>query len=164
MSSLADELLDDLDGLSGGEEEPAEEEKSFKLPGLPASTILKRKHSEENDEDENMSDGDNDDDDNAGGLVLEGGVKPSEELDQSAVDEMELGAVTDVRSVAKLEGSKRMTEILKVNTLSSFYFKIVRSLILIGCNRTPSSLIGNRALLATASKHKRRFYVRQRSR
>lgn len=116
MSSLADELLDDLDGLSGGEEEPVSEEKGFKAPGLPASATLKRKHSDENDEDEAMSDGDGDD--AGGGLVLEGGVQPSEELDQADVEEMELGAVTDVRSVAKLEGSRRMTEILKVNTYS----------------------------------------------
>lgn len=124
MSSLADELLGDLDGLSGGEEdEPIEEPKpppqAFKAPGLPASASLKRKHSgDDEDEDENMSD-----DDAAaggGGLVLEGGVNPAEELDQDAVDEMELGAVTDVRSVAKLEGSKRMSDILKVNTLSVF--------------------------------------------
>lgn len=111
MSSLADELLDDFDGLSGGEEEEAEEEQkpSFKLPGAPASA-LKRKHEE--DEDENMSD---DEGDGKGGLVLEGGVKPAEELDQADVDEMELGAVSDVRNVAKLEGSKRMKDILKVN-------------------------------------------------
>lgn len=114
MSSLADELLDDLDDF--GAEEPEEEpepEKTFKLPGLPASAGLKRKHG--GDEDEEMSDGGDDDEgDENGGLVLEGGVKPADELDQADVDEMELGAVTDVRSVAKLEGSKRMTEILKV--------------------------------------------------
>lgn len=141
MSSLADELLDDLDGLSGGEEEPVEEDKSFKLPGLPAS--VKRKHPGDNDEDEDMSDGENDDDDQDGGLVLEGGIKPSEELDQSAVDEMELGAVTDVRSVAKLEGSRRMTEILKVNFSLLSFCDIFRGLILIGCTYMPAMLTGN---------------------
>jgi U4/U6 small nuclear ribonucleoprotein PRP31 len=112
MSSLADELLDDLDGLSGGEDEQPEEPRntSFKVPGTPASAP-KRKHGE----DENMSSGD-DEGDEKGGLVLEGGVKPSDELDQEDVEEMDLGAVTDVRNVAKLEGSKRMQDILKVNT------------------------------------------------
>lgn len=49
-----------------------------------------------------------------GGLVLEGGVKPADELDAEDVQKMELGGVEDVRKVAKLEGSKRMTDIIKV--------------------------------------------------
>lgn len=126
MSSLADELLDDFDALSGGEDEQAEEKQKskFKLPGAPAST-LKRKHEDE-DEDENMSDGD--EGDGKGGLVLEGGVKPAEELDQADVDEMELGAVSDVRNVAKLEGSKRMKDILKVIIMPSHLFSGCRSM------------------------------------
>ncbi len=48
------------------------------------------------------------------GMVLEGGVKPAEELDVEEVQRMELGAVDDVRKVARLEGSRRMTEILSV--------------------------------------------------
>lgn len=120
MSSLADELLDDLDDFGGDEpEEEPEPEKTFKLPGLPASAGLKRKH--QGDEDEDMSDGEGDEGDGKGGLVLEGGIKPADELDQADVDEMELGAVTDVRSVAKLEGSKRMTEVLKVCTFCCFF-------------------------------------------
>lgn len=116
MSSLANELLDDLDGLSGEEEgDDYESRNGFKLPELPASATLKRKRPDDNngDSDVNMSDDDNEED-KGGGLVLGGGVKPADELDQADVDEMELGAVQDVRSVAKLEGSKRMTEILKV--------------------------------------------------
>ncbi|KAH9850059.1 Nop domain-containing protein [Lenzites betulinus] len=48
-----------------------------------------------------------------GSLVLEGGMKPAEELDADEVQRMELGKVDDVRKVAKLEGSKRMIDILK---------------------------------------------------
>jgi U4/U6 small nuclear ribonucleoprotein PRP31 len=46
-------------------------------------------------------------------LVLEGGVKPADELDAEDVQQMELGALEDVSKIAKLEGSKRMTEILR---------------------------------------------------
>ncbi|KAF8138163.1 hypothetical protein EV363DRAFT_1313300 [Boletus edulis] len=48
-----------------------------------------------------------------GGLVLEGGVKPAEELDAEDVQQMDLGAIEDVSSIAKLEGSKKMSDILK---------------------------------------------------
>jgi U4/U6 small nuclear ribonucleoprotein PRP31 len=58
-----------------------------------------------------------------GGLVLEGGVKPADELDVEDVQKMELGGVEDVRKVAKLEGSKRMTDIIKVRIENS----IIRS-------------------------------------
>jgi U4/U6 small nuclear ribonucleoprotein PRP31 len=47
-------------------------------------------------------------------MVLEGGVKPADELDAEDVQKMELSGVEDVRKVAKLEGSKRMTDIIKV--------------------------------------------------
>ena len=52
------------------------------------------------------------------GMVLEGGVKPAEELDAEEVQRMELGAVDDVRKVARLEGSRRMSEVLSVCSLS----------------------------------------------
>ncbi|EJD00962.1 Nop domain-containing protein [Fomitiporia mediterranea MF3/22] len=47
------------------------------------------------------------------GLVLEGGVRPAAELDAEEVQQLELAGVEDVRKVAKLEGTKRMTDILK---------------------------------------------------
>ncbi|EPQ59357.1 Nop domain-containing protein [Gloeophyllum trabeum ATCC 11539] len=55
----------------------------------------------------------NDDDAKVGTLVMAGGMKPAEELDAEEVQRMELGGVEDVGQVAKLEGSKRMKEILK---------------------------------------------------
>jgi U4/U6 small nuclear ribonucleoprotein PRP31 len=53
------------------------------------------------------------------GMVLEGGVKPAEELDAEEVQRMELSTVDDVRTVARLEGSKRMAEILSVRFFAS---------------------------------------------
>ena len=116
MSGLADELLADLEGLSGDEEE--------EIQPSP-SNALKRKALD----DDAMSDKSEDDDDEAagqeamgadgkpvqvGGLVLEGGIKPADELDAEDVQRMELGAIQDVTKIAKLEGSKRMNDILMV--------------------------------------------------
>jgi U4/U6 small nuclear ribonucleoprotein PRP31 len=111
MSALADELMADLDGLSDTGEYNEEE---LEEPG--PSSGLKRKAAA--DPDEGMSeDGEGEADgetEGATGMVLEGGVKPAEELDAEEVQRMELGAVDDVRKVARLEGSRRMTEILSV--------------------------------------------------
>jgi U4/U6 small nuclear ribonucleoprotein PRP31 len=111
MSALADELMADLDGLSDtgddyNEEEPEE-------PG--SSSGLKRKAMGDPDN-ATSEDGEGDvaGETEGTGMVLEGGVKPSEELDAEEVQRMELGAVDDVRKVARLEGSRRMTEILSV--------------------------------------------------
>lgn len=111
MSGLADELLADLEGLSG-EDEPQEQQLE--------SNALKRKAvdsdhdmSEEDDDDE-LPDGPDGKHLEVGALVLEGGIKPAEELDAEDVQRMELGAIEDVNKIAKLEGSKRMTDILKV--------------------------------------------------
>jgi U4/U6 small nuclear ribonucleoprotein PRP31 len=101
-SSLADDLLNDDDFADG----PADEEETFVVPTLPGT---KRKTE---DSDEEMSSGD-DEDETSGGLVLEGGVKPADELDEEDVKQMELGGVEDVTSVAKLEGSRRMNDILR---------------------------------------------------
>lgn len=119
MSALADELLADLEGLSEGEEEyKDDEQEQEQQPQAGPSNGVKRKAPAEEDEDEDMSEGDEE----AGGedakkavgsLVLEGGVKPAEELDAEEVQRMELGNVEDVRKIAKLYGSKRMNDILK---------------------------------------------------
>ncbi|KAJ7228816.1 hypothetical protein GGX14DRAFT_415160 [Mycena pura] len=113
MSGLADELLADLDGASddGGEfnDEPAE------APAQDGpSTSLKRKieivdDEMTDDEDVGAEDGQQE----IGGLVLPGGIKPADELDEEDVQQMELAGVEDVSSIAKLDGSKRMTDILQ---------------------------------------------------
>ncbi|TFK76071.1 Nop domain-containing protein [Pluteus cervinus] len=48
-----------------------------------------------------------------GSLVLEGGVRPAEELDAEDVQQMELGGIEDIGKITKLQGSKRMNDILK---------------------------------------------------
>lgn len=122
MSGLADELLADLEGLSEGEEEYDDQNQQSAEgeagPSTSASRGTKRKATGDADEDEDMSDneeGEGAEDQKAvGGLVLEGGMKPAEELDAEEVQRMELGGIEDVRKIAKLEGSKRMNDILKV--------------------------------------------------
>lgn len=123
MSGLADELLADLDGLSGdeGEEYKEEEPVSSSSANLgPSSPIgQKRKAGNIGDEDDVMSENEGEEGEEGqpevGALVLEGGVKPADELDVEDVQQMELGGVEDVGKIAKLEGSKRMADILKVS-------------------------------------------------
>ncbi|KAH8106297.1 Nop domain-containing protein [Cristinia sonorae] len=114
MSGLADELLADLDGLSDGEEDYNPDEQAEPQAGPSSSNGLKRKATGSDDE---MSDGggedvDGDNQTEIGGLVLEGGVKPADELDAEDVQQMDLGGIEDVRKIARLYGSKRMTDIL----------------------------------------------------
>jgi U4/U6 small nuclear ribonucleoprotein PRP31 len=108
MSGLADELLADLDGLSDNEEEYPEE------PAQSTSTSVKRKATSDAEVSEEDEEGGEDHKQEVGGLVLEGGIKPADELDAEDVQQMELGSIEDVRKIAKLDGSKRMTDILKV--------------------------------------------------
>ncbi|KAJ3501353.1 hypothetical protein NLJ89_g9374 [Agrocybe chaxingu] len=121
MSGLADELLADLEGLEGGSEEEEAEEQPEAAPST--SNGLKRKAAGDVDEDMSADDEDEDGGEDTtgadgkrveiGGLVLEGGVKPADELDAEDVQRMELGGIEDVNKIAKLEGSKRMNDILK---------------------------------------------------
>ncbi|KAG1715949.1 hypothetical protein ID866_1238 [Astraeus odoratus] len=115
MSGLADELLADIEDLSdGGEDDYDEGKESTEQATGSTSNPLKRKA----EDDVDMSDLENEAEGGAaasvvGGLVLEGGIKPAEELDAEDVQQMNLGDIEDVSSIAKLEGSKRMIEILK---------------------------------------------------
>lgn len=120
MSGLADELLADLEGLSGDENEEYTDE-----PEASTSTALPQKRKAEGepdleedekaaeDEDEEMGE-DEAAGKEVGSLVLEGGVRPADELDAEDVQQMELGGIEDVTKIAKLEGSKRMSDILRV--------------------------------------------------
>ena len=119
MSALADELLADLEGLSEGDEDYKEEEQEQQAEAGPSNGLKRKASTELGDEDEAMSEGEGEEggEDShkaVGTLVLEGGMKPAEELDAEEVQRMELGAVEDVRKIAKLFGSKRMNDILKV--------------------------------------------------
>lgn len=116
MSGLADELLADIDDLSDGGAEEYEEPAPPAAPSTSNSTNgLKRKATEDADmsEAEEDAEGEEAEADETGGLVLEGGMKPADELDAEDVQQMNLGEFEDVDSVAKLEGSKRMADILK---------------------------------------------------
>lgn len=122
MSSLADELLADLEDLSGGEDNYDDNEEQAQDAEQPvasgsSTTGVKRKASGSDDEMSDVEGGEGgEEEENAiGTLVLEGGVKPAEELDAEEVQRMELGKVDDVRKVAKLDGSKRMNDILKAS-------------------------------------------------
>ncbi len=134
--SLADELLNDLDGLSddGVPSETEEQPTAGPSTGLMGPPALpSRKRTAEDD-----GEGDDDDDEEmkadrdggGGGVVVEeakledgtsavgfvgvGGVRPAEELDRQDVEGMNLKTVQDVESVVRLHKSKKLTEALKV--------------------------------------------------
>ncbi|KAF7981637.1 hypothetical protein HWV62_32732 [Athelia sp. TMB] len=120
MSGLADELLADLDGLSDGEEDYPEEEPAPVQSTSAAAAANGAKRKAEGEADEGMTDdedegaeGEGEAEGQVGGLVLEGGIKPADELSAEDVQQMELGGVEDVKKIAKLDGSKRMADILK---------------------------------------------------
>lgn len=126
MSGLADELLADLDGLSGDENEEDQQESpapsSLTTAEASSSSGQKRKLEDLN-SDEEMSGAEGEEEEGqeggeVGSLVLEGGVKPADELDAEDVQQMELGSIDDISKIAKLEGSKRMVDILKVSPIS----------------------------------------------
>ena len=116
MSGLADELLADLEGFSDGGEDYEDEEPGPSTSNGAVQAGTKRKAAEEPDEE--MSDVEEDGEgEQQVGLVLEGGMRPADELDADDVQQMELGGVEDVSKIAKLYGSKRMNDILKVRRL-----------------------------------------------
>ena len=121
MSGLADELLADLDGLSDGGEDNYEETENTPEPSTSTSAVNGRKRKADDDADMSEVEGDAEEDaegeEGTSGLVLEGGMKPADELDVEDVQQMDLGKVEDVRSIAKLDGSKRMNDILKVSCI-----------------------------------------------
>ena len=114
MGGLEDELLADLDDLDDTGEDYNEKESTNGIVGVKRKANEDVDMSEEDNDEVTNGDGDENGEVVGGGLVLEGGVKPAAELDAEDVKQMELRNVEDVRKIAKLEGSKRMTDILKV--------------------------------------------------
>lgn len=122
--SLAQELIDDLDGLSdeelpeGSGEASATDEVSNENGKRPASTLLEDDHEQE---DQKMDEDDEPKDPNQVQLqegqlyIPTGGVRPADELDAEAVESYKLGKVMDVRKVAPLTSSKRMKDVLEVS-------------------------------------------------
>ncbi|KZS94095.1 Nop domain-containing protein [Sistotremastrum niveocremeum HHB9708] len=111
MSGLADELLADLDGMSDEDEEEVPDQASTSEALQPPRGVKREAGSdiEMSGDEEDEGEGENE----IGGLVLEGGVRPADELDEETVAQMDLMGVEDVRKIAKLEGSKRMNDVLK---------------------------------------------------
>lgn len=116
MPSLADELLNDLD--DGVKEEDEDQPEA----AAPLANPLKRKvafaDDERMSEDDDGGGDDEDEDENDvlfEGGVAPGGIVPAQELDEEEVAKLDMGGVDDVRNVAKLEGSKRMVEVLQVS-------------------------------------------------
>ncbi|KAJ6509969.1 hypothetical protein C8R47DRAFT_1173721 [Mycena vitilis] len=117
MSGLADELLADLEGLSDDGDEYTEEQEKSTEAVASTSNGLKRKAADNAGSDEEMTDEEGGEGEDAqqeiGGLVLPGGMKPADELDAEDVQQMELSGIEDVAKIAKLDGSKRMMDILQ---------------------------------------------------
>ncbi|KAL1735827.1 hypothetical protein EV714DRAFT_233204 [Schizophyllum commune] len=115
MSGLADDLLNDLEGLSDDEQHEEEQEMQTEEAAGP-SKDLKRK-ADDAGLDADMSDEEGgegqEESQEDPGFVPTGGIRPAEEFDAEDVQAMELLGVADVTKIAKLEGSKRMNDILK---------------------------------------------------
>jgi U4/U6 small nuclear ribonucleoprotein PRP31 len=110
MSGVADELFADLAELDEEEQEYEEDEQG--------ATENANGAEKDADGDEDMSDLEEENTEGPNALddkgVMPGGVQPAEQLDLEALQRMDLGNFKDVSKVAKLYGSKRMNEIVKV--------------------------------------------------
>jgi hypothetical protein len=91
-------------------------------PMLPPSTLPAKRKALEQSLDGLGGSGEGDDDNDMGEgqqqqllAVPAGGIRPAEELDQDVVDKMDLAGVEDVRTVAKLLGSRRLEDTLRVS-------------------------------------------------
>jgi U4/U6 small nuclear ribonucleoprotein PRP31 len=124
--SLADELMNDLDGLSddGG---PSDSEQPTAGPSsATGGEAIASTSKIDDEEDTDMKAGQEEEEDNleggqsAVGYVPAGGTRPAEELDRDEVEHMNLKTIENVESVVKLHKSKRLQEAL---TVSSLIFK-----------------------------------------
>lgn len=127
MADLADELLRDLEGDDEtgnySEEEvdagsPAGPDGAETMPSL--AKLQKRKATDENGQDgmsEDESDGEGANvkikQEEVEMAIPDGGVRPAEELDAEDVAQMQLRNVKDVKSVARLTGTKAFKEVLQ---------------------------------------------------
>jgi U4/U6 small nuclear ribonucleoprotein PRP31 len=112
MSALADELTADFADLDD------EEDQEYDIDDDNVALDNRHENGKDADGDEDMSDAEREVTDGPNKLdergVMPGGVQPAEQLDPSAVQRMELGGVADVSKVAKLYGSRKMNDIIKV--------------------------------------------------
>ena len=134
MADLADELLRDLEGSDDEVGNYSDEEVNAGSPAgpdgaetmSPTTTKLGKRKAVDNDGGDRMEeDGSDDEDGDEDGLnghvkqeeveisIPEGGVRPAEELDAEDVAQMQLRNIKDVRSVARLTGTKTFREVLQ---------------------------------------------------
>jgi U4/U6 small nuclear ribonucleoprotein PRP31 len=113
MSALADELTADFAELE--DQELDEYDEGEQEDPTTINTVVDR------DGDAEMSDGEGEDTEITDGPnalnekgVMPGGVQPAEQLDPATVQRMELSSVGDVSKVARLFGSKKMNDVIKV--------------------------------------------------
>lgn len=109
MTSLADELMNDLDDLGSGSEPEQEGDEPVVVDRGHAaddSSTVNVKEEEDQDEEDDMT--------KMIGVVPEGGVKPADELDEDEVNRMEFGEVDSVESVARLYHGKTLKDVLHV--------------------------------------------------
>jgi U4/U6 small nuclear ribonucleoprotein PRP31 len=139
MSGLADELIADLEGLSDDGDDVQDQENPAE-PVASSSNGLKRK-ADAGASDEDMSEPEGEEgegEQEIGGLVLPGGMKPADELDAEDVQQMELSGIEDVSKITKLDGSKRMSDILQVGGLLSVGGGIILIVCTPGNRKIPS--------------------------
>jgi U4/U6 small nuclear ribonucleoprotein PRP31 len=133
--SLADELMNDLDGLSDDgapseTEEPVAGSSKVGDMGPPALPLRKRSREDDTEGDEDqaadseMKPAPEEEErleggQSAVGYVPAGGTRPAEELDRDEVEHMNLKTVDNVEAVVKLHKTKRLQEALSVRTKSS---------------------------------------------
>ena len=117
MSALADELTADFAEL---EDQELDEYDEGELED-PTTSQNGNKSAVDRDGDAEMSDGEGEDTEITDGPnalnekgVMPGGVQPAEQLDPATVQRMELSSVGDVSKVARLFGSKKMNDVIKV--------------------------------------------------
>lgn len=142
MASLADELMNDLEELGSGSDVDDDLDAAVAGPsgsgsGKPGSSGAANG---EPTQPANGSGAGADDGEGGGeevdaamaaladgeAHVPEGGIKPAQELDEEAVNAMDMTGVAEVSKVAKLQGSRTMREVLKVS--SEAYMRQVESL------------------------------------
>ncbi|BGP32348.1 U4/U6-U5 snRNP complex subunit prp31 [Rhodotorula toruloides] len=116
MTSLADELMNDLDDLGSGSELDDELDAAIAGPsGTNGGTDEAMAGDEGGADEDGEAEGEAGMEDVPAGEVHvpEGGIKPAEELDSDAVNQMDLTGVTEVGKVAKLQNGRNMRVVLQ---------------------------------------------------
>ncbi|GAA6064782.1 hypothetical protein JCM10212_004804 [Sporobolomyces blumeae] len=113
MTSLADELMNDLDDLGSGSDE-GDQELEAALGATGGAESLADPGAMDADQGEDGDENDGAEHEIGDEMVVpEGGVKPAEELDADEVNRMDLASVAQVSKVAKLHGGRTLKDVLQ---------------------------------------------------